>query len=461
MAVSLEAVLYPPEELHWRQVDDATWIAVAPEIPQWVYVDAVGRAVIEACNGNRAVQEIVSAVCARFAADLTQSAGNIVAFLDELVRKGFLSVDAPRLDADHKSLATPPVDHLNQLWLHLTHSCNLRCIHCFREAGPIRDELTLRDWKRALDGYSRLKGQAVIISGGEPFLRHDILDLLGMCEELNLQAGVITNGTLLTHELCKVLSEMRNVSVQISLDGATRATVDRIRGTGVFDRVIRNYRELRSSGFKGTVSFSMTIMKPTIYEIEAFAELAAAERVNVVHFPFFTASGRGGKNLDLLDSTEAEKQEATRGLEKVMTRAKSLGIGFSRDCTPLQTLSARSHDYCAAGIYGWSIEPNGDVTPCAGLRDPHDVAGNILTQTLEEIVTDSPVSRRFRSYRMGDSECGRCAVRFLCAGGCHINKHLAGVGVSSKDPNCSWYYSWAWSQIIECARTMALADAEA
>ncbi|MEW6229836.1 MAG: PqqD family peptide modification chaperone [Bacillota bacterium] len=436
-------------------------MAVAPEVPQWVYVDTVGKSVIEACDGNSTVQEIVSAVCTRFAADPAQSTEHILSFLGELTTKGFLSTDAPRTGAGDISTERPPVDHLNQLWLHLTHSCNLRCIHCFREAGPITDELTPGEWKKALDGYSRLKGKGVIISGGEPLLRHDVLEILGMCEELNLQAGIITNGTLLTRELCKELSRMRKVSVQISLDGATRATVDKIRGSGVFDSVIRNYRELRSSGFNGPVSFSMTIMKPTLHEIEAFAELAAAEHANAVHFPFFTASGRGNKNRESLDLSETEKQEATCRLDRVMARANSLGVRFSRDCTALQALSTRRHDYCAAGVYGWSIEPNGNVTPCAGLTDHQYIAGNIRSRAFEEIVGDSPIARQFRSYRMQNSECSTCEVRFLCAGGCHINKHLAGIAVTDKDPNCSWYRSWSWLQIIQCARSTAQASASA
>lgn len=54
-----------------------------------------------------------------------------------------------------------------------------------------------------------------------PLLRRDILTILGMCEDLDLQVGVITNGTLLTHELCKELSRTRKVFVQSRLHRTT------------------------------------------------------------------------------------------------------------------------------------------------------------------------------------------------------------------------------------------------
>jgi len=99
-----------------------------------------------------------------------------------------------------------------------------------------------------------------------------------------------------------------------------------------------------------------------------------------------------GRYVELSMSDGQEAQEAIDRLASVMARAGSLRVRFSRDCTALLKLSMRCHDYCAAGVYAWSIEPNGDVTPCAGLTDQQYIAGNIRSQALEEIVTDSRIA---------------------------------------------------------------------
>lgn len=136
--------------------------------------------------------------------------------------------------------------HLDHLWFQVTGTlCNLACSHCFNRSGPgVRtfDFLSRETIQSELQQAVELGVREVFFTGGEPFLHKQLLEFLA----LSLQYApttVLTNGTLMADEVAGALAKIEKSSrysleIRISLDGHTGEMNDRIRGEGVFSKVL-------------------------------------------------------------------------------------------------------------------------------------------------------------------------------------------------------------------------------
>jgi MoaA/NifB/PqqE/SkfB family radical SAM enzyme len=136
----------------------------------------------------------------------------------------------------------------------VTDNCNLKCRHCYHFHGKTEfetKELPLSVWEKRFSELHKSGIRFILLVGGEPALRKDVLML---ADSIFPYVAVITNGTI------KIPKEFNN-TIFVSMDGS-QETNDSIRGDGVFSRVIRNY-----SGDKRVV-INMTIMKNNYKELE-------------------------------------------------------------------------------------------------------------------------------------------------------------------------------------------------
>lgn len=150
-----------------------------------------------------------------------------------------------------------PPGELDVLWLQVGGTlCNLHCEHCFIACSPTNHALELmeRDQiERVLETAAELGVREYYLTGGEPFIRKDLEDLVARI----LQQGpvsVLTNATLITAARAAHLAEIRAAAryaleLRVSLDGCTAATNDPIRGPGTFERALRGYEHLVRAGF--------------------------------------------------------------------------------------------------------------------------------------------------------------------------------------------------------------------
>jgi len=83
-----------------------------------------------------------------------------------------------------------------------TKQCNLRCKHCYENAGPkpAPDELTTEEAKRAIDEFANAGVVALSFSGGEPLVRKDFFEVAKYAAEKEFYVSVASNGTLITKE---------------------------------------------------------------------------------------------------------------------------------------------------------------------------------------------------------------------------------------------------------------------
>ena len=142
----------------------------------------------------------------------------------------------------------------------VTDNCNLRCKHCYHFQGKDdfkTQELSIDVWERRFNELYKSGIRNILLVGGEPALRNDVLML---ADKIFPFVYVITNGTI-------KIPEKFNHRLYVSLDGS-RKTNDSIRGKDVFSKVMKNY-----SGDKRVV-INMTIQKDNYKELEEIIKIA-------------------------------------------------------------------------------------------------------------------------------------------------------------------------------------------
>src|SRR6185312_9565993 len=104
-------------------------------------------------------------------------------------------------------LKVPPDFHLRRpliVWFEVTRACDLRCTHCYIDAGKKRaNELSTREVFAALDDLAALGAFSLVLAGGEPYLRRDFPEILEYAASLGFVIAIVTNGSLLTPELAR------------------------------------------------------------------------------------------------------------------------------------------------------------------------------------------------------------------------------------------------------------------
>ena len=144
-------------------------------------------------------------------------------------------------------------DLLHRLWLYTNYDCNLSCSYCVAESfvGAERNGLALPQVCRLIDEAVMLGMTELFLTGGEPFILHDIFLMLQDGLD-RMRVTVLSNGILLKGKRLgqlEALPHRERLTVQISLDGSNAATHDVYRGAGSWQKAIDAIVRLKAAGF--------------------------------------------------------------------------------------------------------------------------------------------------------------------------------------------------------------------
>jgi len=142
---------------------------------------------------------------------------------------------------------------LNRLWIYTNYDCNLSCSYCVAESfvGSERKGLALSQVLRLIDEAVEIGMTDLFLTGGEPFILHDIFSMLEYGLE-RMSVTVLSNGILLKGrrlEQLKALPFRERLTIQISLDGSNAAIHDFYRGSGSWQKAIDAIERLKAEGF--------------------------------------------------------------------------------------------------------------------------------------------------------------------------------------------------------------------
>lgn len=192
----------------------------------------------------------------------------------------------------------------------ITNRCTGRCLHCFNRSGVVeRDELSHDEMTSVAEQIAALKPLGLCFCGGEPLLELDNICRLGPgIAAAGAVVNMVTNGMLVTKEVAARLSQPWLNAVQVSLDGATAATHERLRqAPGSLQRVIHAIELLRAAGVAVGVSFTPT--RQNIHQWRAVFELCRERGVTSFRMQPLMPLGQANLHYDELAPTTAQYRD--------------------------------------------------------------------------------------------------------------------------------------------------------
>ena len=184
----------------------------------------------------------------------------------------------------------------HNIYLYITERCQLRCGHCYMgdrlERGLV---LPFEKAKNILSYCRRLGGEYITFLGGEPTLHPDLPRMVDYAREIGYTQVMINSNGLLERTIDKIAPEKLHY-ISFSLDGATEATHDRIRGKGTYVKTVACIRRTVEAGY--AVRLLCTISQINVHEAKAVLDLADDIGVKMVNFHVFSEEGRGIANAE-------------------------------------------------------------------------------------------------------------------------------------------------------------------
>ena len=336
----------------------------------------------------------------------------------------------------------------------LTYRCNLACEHCYLDAGgaPLvgtenfadRSELGTDECFRVIDDIAAFAPECLtILTGGEPLLRRDILEIVQRAAERGLWVVVGTNGVRITENVARRLAEAGARGLSLSLDALDPGRHDRFRKVrGAWRNTVEGAEILSRTGLPFIVQ--TTAGSHNLGELEAIADFAHARlAAKVWNLYFLVPTGRGQFVSDI---TPEQYDEVLASLYRIQTKYKGRML-VNAKCAPhyiktvlengdaetrLRTYSGGAGG-CPAGTHYMGIRPNGDVTPCPYLPV---FAGTLRNSSLADLWTSSALFADIRHRSSLGGRCGECELNRHC-GGCRARAYGMTGDLMAEDPLCT------------------------
>ena len=246
----------------------------------------------------------------------------------------------------------------------LTKACNLNCVFCI-SGETVEDARWL-----PFDLYERIAGKLfpyartlMFCSGGEPLLYTRIREALRIARCHGLRTGMVSNGMLLTDEVGRWLVADGSLAVyMVSLDGARKETVERIRRGASFDRIIDNVANLTrikrdARSVFPRLSLRFAAMRSNIEELPEIFDLCKAVGIKKVLVNYLNVAN----GIDSRESLYFHEDITTQAFHEAMFRAREAGIQLELPPLPREGPQARC---CSKPWSFCQIDADGSVRFC-------------------------------------------------------------------------------------------------
>lgn len=328
----------------------------------------------------------------------------------------------------------------------VTERCNHDCAHCYNvwkipaRPGPSRpaprapgEELSTTETLAMLDKMLREAGaELVTLTGGEPLLRSDLMEIVDFLVARSVSINLISNGSLLDVATITRFGADKISIFELPLLSCDRRTHDRMSGvSGAFDRVTMAIAELKAARQRVVGVFVAT--KLNLPDWRETAELGIALGLDGIMFNRFNPGGCGCSHVTELQASPAELQAALDVAEEISGKYE-ISISCSIAMPPCLIDTSRyrrlGFGFCAAGTDRayYTLDPRGNVRPCN--HSPR-ILGNIRRQSFAELALGDAMSE-FCAAR--PEFCSGCRLEHQCQGGCKAAAEACAGSVLAMDP---------------------------
>src|SRR5689334_6361042 len=339
----------------------------------------------------------------------------------------------------------------------LTYRCNLACEHCYLDAGgsPLvrtdnfadRSELGTEECFRVIDEIAAFAPECLtILTGGEPLLRRDILEIVRRASARGLWVVVGTNGVRNSENVAGRLAEAGARGLSLSLDALDPDRHDQFRRVrGAWKNTVEGAAILNRTGLPFIIQ--TTAGSHNLGELDAIADFAHDRlAAKVWNLYFLVPTGRGQFVSDI---TPTQYDEVLAALYRIQRKYERRML-VNAKCAPhyIKTVLEQGGDEsqlprvrtysggaggCPAGTHYMGIRPNGDVTPCPYLPV---YAGTLRNARLTDLWTSSQLFNDIRRRSSLGGRCGECELNEHC-GGCRAGAYGMTGDLIAEDQLCT------------------------
>lgn len=303
----------------------------------------------------------------------------------------------------------------------VTRACALACKHCraVAQPRPHPDELTHEEALRLIDQLAELRPPMLVLTGGDPVMRPDILELIRAAAGKGLHVALSPAATArLLHADFHALKEAGVQSMSLSLDGAYEATHDAFRGVPhTYERTLRAAEMAKEAGMH--LQINTTITKSTLGEFDDFVELMKKMEPGMWSVFLLVPTGRAAMD----EMPTAEEVEAVWEKLSKVSREVPFGVktteGHHYRRVALQEARAQGSKPARRAVPTRDgkgimfISHTGEIQPSGFLPI---AAGNVRTDDPGEIYRTHPLFLKLRDDNALEGKCGRCEYRTVCGG---------------------------------------------
>jgi radical SAM protein len=337
----------------------------------------------------------------------------------------------------------------NVYW-EVTIACDLQCQHCRALSIKQRDPLELStDEGKAMLRDVKSMGSMIVLTGGDPMKRPDLIELISYAREISLPLSITPSTTpTLTRATVEQFKELGVMAMGVSLDGHDAASHDAFRGVeGTFehsmdalswagqyqlpvqvnttvtsrtlDGLPKLYEVLRSRFSPPVKRWSLFMLVP-VGRGEDLG-MPTAEQVEELWGWVYDTAGDAPFHISSIEAPHYRRywtqRKLAEGMQADELEKMAMRMGFgARDGNGIIFVSHR-----------------GEVYPAGFL--PHPKLGDVRQQLLSSIYRDSPHLHRLRDMDQLLGRCGRCEFRWLC-GGSRARAYATTGDLMESDPSC-------------------------
>ncbi|WP_081836761.1 radical SAM/SPASM domain-containing protein [Bacillus sp. MB2021] len=292
----------------------------------------------------------------------------------------------------------------------VTNKCNLRCKHCYVEAGMTNNEISKSEKDIIFNRILAAKPFSVLFTGGECFEEPSTIEYMRRAYHEGIDIRVFTNGTNLEYFFDDLIEMSDRLTINVSLDGM-ESEHDFIRGKGNFNKTINNISGLIERNIQPSIN--IVINKINYKSIIDLLELLKSIKVKNVQVSHLTIFGNAISNKRKLAMDEKMYSEFNFYLESYLSKnLKGLNVtykSFNHEEDAIETNDGETYEdtwTCCAGISRITVDHLGDVYPCPFLKNEYKL-GNIINNDLHFLWQD-PNRIKFIENLKKNSKNGKC-----------------------------------------------------
>lgn len=278
-----------------------------------------------------------------------------------------------------------PKDGGRVLW-EITNKCNYKCKYCIFNSGICNDvELTYEDIKKVIDALKVKNFKYLKITGGEPFIRKDIIDILKYASDKDMVVDISTNASLINKSMIKYLKDINLDMIHVSLDGSNKEMHEIVRGINTYEKTIKGIKLLKETN--KYIRIGTVIFKDNEDYLEDIVKLCISLNVNEVIFSVMQPVGR------MLDDNTMVTTKSLTDLTKIVEdlTLKYPEIVINYNWNPNKVNNTKT---CPAGEKFLYINNKGSISPCSWIVTDSNKYMSSLTlkdNNLDEVLKDNNI----------------------------------------------------------------------